>query len=342
MGFTPAGKSETAASSQIRLAEEERRPETASVINPRSARSAVTDPTSIRHGAWMWILLAALGFGGGFPLSKALLDSGVDVWQFFVPRFVIATAVVLLFATKRSLRLGSARTRGMALGVVNVAIPTVLLTYATDLLPASVAGILVAFVPVATIAFAHVVVPGERFAFRRVPGLTVAVAGAAILVTGSRTPDGVSLSTLGITMGVLGVAAAGLGGAVNRRYAMRTPAIELAAPQFVAASVVLVAVAAPAGGLQLGGFDAVQWLGLVLMAIVSTALPFYSLLKAAETASAATVSNVGYLAPIVAAVGAIVFLGDPVTAAFTTGAALILVGVWLSDALAAASPVPPS
>jgi drug/metabolite transporter (DMT)-like permease len=262
----------------------------------------------------------------------------VDVWQFFAPRFVIAAVLLLVFVTRRGFDVPTVRSRGAALGVVNVAIPTVLLTYATDLLPASVAGILIAFVPIATIAFAHGVVPGERFVVRRLPGVSVAVLGAAILVTGTQTPDGGSLSRLGIALGVLGVAAAGLGGALNRRYVMQTPAIELAAPQFVVAAVVLVAAAAPAGGLRLGGLDALQWLGLVLMAILSTAIPFYAILKAAETASAATVSNVGYLAPVVAAGGAILFLGDPVTTAFAAGAALILLGVWLSDRLAEPSP----
>jgi drug/metabolite transporter (DMT)-like permease len=223
-----------------------------------------------------------------------------------------------------------------------VAIPTVLLTYATDLLPASVAGILIAFVPIATIAFAHGVVPGERFVVRRLPGVAVAVIGAAILVTGTQTVEGGALSRLGIALGVCGVAAAGFGGALNRRYAMETPASELAAPQFVTAAIVLVAAAAPAGGLRLGGLASLQWVGLALMAILSTALPFYALLKAAETASAATVSNVGYLAPVVAAAGAIVFLGDPVTAAFATGAAMILLGVWLSDRFAEPSAAHPA
>lgn len=279
-------------------------------------------------------MLAALGFGGGFPLSKALLDSGVGVWQFFAPRYVIAAIVIVAFITRgrRVERLN--RNRGVTLGLINVAVPTVFLTFATDLLPASVAGILVAFIPVTTIAFAHTIVPGERFAVRRLPGVAVAVVGAAILVTGSRSADGTALSILGVALGITGVASAGLGGAMNRRFAMQIPAIELAGSQFVAAAVALVVVAAPVGGLDLGDIDAIQWLGLVVMAVVSTAIPFYSILKAAEIASAATVANIGYLVPIVAAVGSILFLGDPVTTGFASGALMIVIGVWLSDRLA--------
>lgn len=294
------------------------------------------------ESAWTWITLAALGFGGSFPLSKALLDSGVGVWQFFPPRYVVAAIVIVVFITRRSEVAPLARNRGVTLGLISVAVPTVFLTFAVDLLPASVAGILAAFIPVTTIAFAHTVVPGERFVARRLPGLVIAVVGAVILVTGSRGTDGTTLSVLGIALGIAGVASAGLGGALNRRFAMETPAVELAAPQFIAAAIALVVVAAPIGGLDLGGLGASQWLGLIVMAVASTAVPFYSILKAAEIATAATVANIGYLVPIVAAIGSIVFLGDPVTAGFATGALMIVIGVWLSDRLARSASRPAS
>ena len=62
----------------------------------------LTDSPSGRlsENPWMWIAIATLGFGGGFPLSKALLDSGVGVWQFFTPRYVIAAFVVVAFITR--------------------------------------------------------------------------------------------------------------------------------------------------------------------------------------------------------------------------------------------------
>jgi drug/metabolite transporter (DMT)-like permease len=306
----------------------------------RTARPTGASSRQLSKNPWTWIALATLGFGGSFPLSKALLDSGVDVWQLFAPRYVIAAIVIVTFITRRRRVHRANRNRGVALGVINVAVPTVFLTFATDLLPASVAGILAAFIPVTTIAFAHSIVPGERFVVRRLPGVAVAVVGAAILVTGSRAADGSALSLLGVVLGVAGVASAGLGGAMNRRFAMRIPAVELAGSQFVAAAVALVVVSAPLGGLNLGGFDVIQWFGLVVMAVVSTAVPFYSILKAAEFASAATVANIGYLVPIVAAGGSILFLGDPVTGAFASGAVMIVVGVWLSDRLAGSTPQP--
>ncbi len=279
---------------------------------------------------WIWIGLVTLGFGGGFPLSKALLDSGVEVWQFFVPRYALGTLIIALVVRRR---LGSpaVRNRGILLGVVNVAAPTIFLTFATDLLPASVAGILVAFIPVTTIACAHRLVPGERFEVARLPGITIAIVGVVVLVVGSRSPDGSGLSVAGLALGAAGVLTAGIGGALNRRYAMNHGALDLVVPQFLAATVAVGIASAPFGGFALGNLTGIQWLGLTAMAVFSTAIPFFAILRAAELATAATVANAGYLVPVVAAIGAIVLLGDPLSIGFAFGSTLILVGVWMSD-----------
>ena len=115
---------------------------------------------------------------------------------------------------------------------------------------------------------------------------------------------------------------------------MQTPAIELAASQFAASEIVLTTGVVPLGGLDFTGIDALQWIGLGIMAVVSTAVPFYSILKAGELTSAATTANIGYLVPLIAAGGSVAFLGDPVTAGFAVGAGAIVFGVWLSDRLA--------
>lgn len=120
---------------------------------------------------------------------------------------------------------------------------------------------------------------------------------------------------------------------------MQTPAIELAASQFAASAIVLTIGVVPLGGLDFSGIGVLQWVGLMIMAIVSTAVPFYAILKAGELSTAATTANIGYLVPLIAAGGAVVFLGDPITVGFGTGATAIVFGVWLSDRLARIAPV---
>ncbi len=277
-----------------------------------------------------WIIAAATGFGVGFPISKWLFESGLDVWKLFIPRYVIGTAIILAaIAGRRRRRSATAIRQGGVLGIVNVTIPTVLLTFGTDLLPASVVGVLVAIVPPATAAAAHWLVPGERFSAALVPGLALASFGVAVFATGGVGTGG-SSDLLGFAVTLLGVVFAGVGGALTRRYASGTPAADLAIPQFLAATAAMTAVSWPMGGADLSGVSFEQWLGIGTMGTVSTALPFFALLKAAEHTTAVRASMVGYLAPIVGATTSIIFLDEPLSGTFAAGAALVGVGVFLT------------
>ncbi len=282
---------------------------------------------------WTWIWLAALGFAIGFPLMKVMFESGMDVWQILVPRYLIGTAVIALIARSRSFdwRAPGAIRRGAVLGIVNVAAPTILMSLGTDLLPSSVAGVLTAFIPMATVAAAHVAVPGERFSVRRVPGLMLATAGVVLLVVAGRGDDGARISLLGVILFLIGVSLAGVGGALNRRFAMGTPATSLVLPQFVGAMAVVTFIGLPLGGSRLSGLSGVQWSQVVVFGLVCTALPFFALLKASELASAARASLIGYIVPLLAAVMAVFFLGDPASNALMFGGGLIVAGVYAAD-----------
>lgn len=216
------------------------------------------------------------------------------------------------------------------LGVVNVAAPTILMSVGTDLLPASVAGVLTALIPMATVAAAHLLVPGERFTLRRVPGLLLATAGVVILVAGPAPADS-TVGVLGVGVFLTGVLMAGVGGALNRRFAMQTPAMSLVLAQFLAASLAVALIGIPLGGAELSGLAADQWARLALLSTVGTALPFFALLKASEIASAAKASLVGYIVPLLAAAISIAALGDPVSLPFLIGGGLILAGVVTAD-----------
>jgi drug/metabolite transporter (DMT)-like permease len=287
----------------------------------------------VSKNPWTWIWLAALGFAIGFPLMKVMFESGMDVWQILVPRYLIGTVVIALIAKSRSFdwRAPGAARQGVVLGVVNVATPTTLMSLGTDLLPSSVAGVLTAFIPMATVAAAHFAVPGERFSGRRVPGLMLATAGVVLLVVTGRGDDGARISLLGVVVFLTGVVMAGVGGALNRRFAMGTPATALVLPQFVAAMTLVSLIGLPLGGSQLSGLSTVQWSQVVAFGLVCTALPFFALLKASELASAAKASLIGYIVPLLAAVMAVVFLGDPASNALLFGGGLIVAGVYAAD-----------
>lgn len=282
--------------------------------------------------AWSWILIATAGWASANVTSKLALDGGMDPISLTLVRFSIAAVgIVAILAAVRRLGRHHDWLRGSAIGVLNMALPPIFFTIALVTLDASLAGLLIALVPAASIAAAHFFVPGERFRAWRIPGLVVAFIGIAILIGGvERIEPDALWGAVGWSM--LGVVAAGIGGAVSRRFAIHTPARKMVIPQFTAAAVTLILLAIPTGAwTALDGLAGDVWGWAIVTGLVGTIVPFYSFLQVVERAETAKAALIGYLVPVASAVSAVIFLGDPVTASLVIGGSVIIVGVVLAD-----------
>jgi len=192
---------------------------------------------------WVPLIAAILGWGSGAVLTRALVGGGVNTFTMLPFRLgsalVVMLVVIVFWKRFRSMD-RQAWGRGAILGTFAMAIPMISLTIALEDLPVSLGGLLIALVPVFTIAAAHFIVPGERFNPRSVPGLIVSLAGTAILVgIGGDTVSGVGDLWKGVAFSLAGVILAGVGGALSRRYALEVGGDALVIPQFSVATVVL-------------------------------------------------------------------------------------------------------
>ncbi|HEY5889475.1 MAG TPA: DMT family transporter, partial [Acidimicrobiia bacterium] len=134
---------------------------------------------------WPPLILAILGWGASNVLSKAVLNAGLDTFTFLPMRYAIAIVAVVIFlvGTKRWQKSGSgAWQKGVILGLVNMALPTMFMTRGFEYIPATVGSLLIALIPISTVAAAHFVVPGERFQVRTLPGLLVSLVGVGVLI----------------------------------------------------------------------------------------------------------------------------------------------------------------
>jgi drug/metabolite transporter (DMT)-like permease len=279
------------------------------------------------------LVLASVGFGAGNVITKAILNLGVSPMTLIPGRYFVGTVVLLtaLAATDRLHPSGRIAWRhGLILGAINMAAPTILSTLGLVYIPASVAAMLVALIPLATIVAAHYIVDGEPLRASLLPGFVIALIGCVLLVRGDGTTG--DNAGLGVVLLLGGILAASLGGALSRRFALGTPAVHLIVPQFLGAGIIAVAAAIPAGGLL--GFAELTptgWYLLMMSGAVATALPFWAILRLSELASAAKTSLVAYLVPLVGVTGSVVLLGEPLTSGLVIGGALILLGVVIAE-----------
>ena len=284
---------------------------------------------------WTPLAVATLGWGASAVLSRAVILDGVDTFTLVPLRMVFAmlTLVVVMVASRRfATRSAAAWKRGGLLGVVGMAVPMTLMTLALEDLPVSLGGLLIALIPLSTIAAAHFLVDGERLQARSLPGLLIALAGSALLVgIGGETVAGVDNLWRGVLFSVAGVVMAGIGGALTRRFAMEVPADDLVLPQFTVNTVFVFALIPFLARTEIGAISATSWLLLAGVGAVGTTMAFTAFLVAAGVNPASRLALTGYTVPVVAVALAVVFLGETLTLEILTGAVLIIAGVVLAE-----------
>lgn len=284
---------------------------------------------------WSPLAGATLGWAVGSVLTRAVLVRGVNTWTVIPLRmmFAMASLAVIIALSRRFWPADRhAWRKGLVLGTVSMAIPMTLMTLAFEDLPVSLGGLLIALVPLATIAAAHFLVTGERFPVKALPGFLLALAGSGLLVgLGGESLEGVGNLWRGVGLMVAGVSMAGVGGAVSRRFAMETPTNDLVLPQFTVGTIV-VSVAMPIlFDFEVAAIDLASWWMVAGIGVLGTTLAFGSFLVAAGINPAYRLAYVGYTIPVLSVTLAVIFLGEDLTIPVVAGAVLILAGVVLAE-----------
>jgi drug/metabolite transporter (DMT)-like permease len=247
--------------------------------------------------------------------------------------FALTTLILVIATTRRFWTTDPVAWRkGILLGTIAMAAPMVFMTLAFEDLPVSVGGLLVALIPLATIAAAHFMVDGERFQVKTLPGLLIALAGTALLVgVGGESASGVGDLWRGVGLMMTGVVIAGIGGALSRRYALQVSSNDLVLPQFTVNTVVVAVLLPLVFEVELSTVDTTSWWLIAGIGAVGTTLSFGSFLIGAGMNPASRLALISYVIPPLSVVLAVFFLGETLTPAIVAGAVLILTGVVLAE-----------
>jgi drug/metabolite transporter (DMT)-like permease len=191
-----------------------------------------------------------------------------------------------------------------------------------------------ALIPLTTAALAHVFLPDERLSLVKAAGLTVAMAGVAVLLlagdSGLAEEEGRPL--LAGMLGLIAVASISAGSIYSKRHAGRYGVLEVSWIQFLLGAALIAGAALVMDG-RVGVGPTAAWPELGYLALAATIMPFilwYWLIRYVTATYAATI---GYVVPLIAVIVGVILLDEQVQPGIAVGGALILAGVILTDRL---------
>jgi drug/metabolite transporter (DMT)-like permease len=278
-----------------------------------------------------WLLFSAMAVIWGIPylLIKVSLRDLTPGTLVFARTGIAAILLVPLAAKRGMLRPLLAKWRILLLyTVIEIAGPWFLLSSAEQRLSSSLAGLLVASVPLIG-AIAAFIVGGvggghdDRPDFRRVLGLLVGLGGVAVLV-------GVDVSGSDV-WAVVAIGITAVGYATGPMLISRKLA-DLPTLGVVAASLGLTAIGyAPVAATQWPKHMDAKVLGSVLgLALICTALAFMVFFALIAEVGPARATVITYVNPAIALLLGVLLLNEPFTVGIAVGFPLILIGCFLA------------
>jgi drug/metabolite transporter (DMT)-like permease len=276
-----------------------------------------------------WLLFAAVSLLWGVPylFIKVAVAEVPPVTVVFVRVALAAALLAPVTARRGTLRGLRGRLPQLAvLSLTEITVPFLLISMGEQRITSSLAGLLIAAMPLFVALLALRFDPAERVTGTRLLGLLVGIGGVAAL--------------LGIDLG--GDLEQVVGGAMVLLATLCYATSTLLVKRFFSDVPMLgvVTVATAISGLLLAPFALALTparmpspeviLSLVALGVLCTAaalLTYFALIVEAGPARAAVIT---YMNPAVAVALGVAVLGEPLTAAIVAGFALILAGSWLS------------
>jgi drug/metabolite transporter (DMT)-like permease len=247
-------------------------------------------------------------------------------------------AVILLPAVLRSGQLAALRAHWrplLAFAVLEMIAPWGLLSNAEEHLPSSLAGLLIAAVPIIGVVLARLTGGTERLSLRRWAGLILGLAGVGVLA-GPHLSGGSAWPVTEVLLVALGYATAPL--IASRKLAdvpslpMTAACLSLAAIVYAPAAIATWPTRLPSGRV----LASIAALGVICTACALVV--FLALIREVGTSRAMTFT---YVNPAIAVAAGVALLGEPFTGLIAASFVLILGGCVLATGSRRDQPAPP-
>jgi len=287
---------------------------------------------SQRTKAILSLVVVMAIWGSAFPITKAAL-AYVPPMTFALLRFAVALSVLLPFALTHHKRAASSISGAWgtiaAMGVCGVTLFYSMVNIGLSYATATQAAIIQSIIPVVTAMIALVVLK-ERPSGKRVAGITLSLAGVALVVlTGTASGD-----ARNPVLGSVLILGAVIAWAIYTILAKRVATVDqlvITAYSSVIGTVLLVPLALfEQPGVTPTAPPLQVWISIIYLGAFSSAvghLLYSRSLAHLDASQAATFIN---LVPVVGVAVSVIFLGEAIVGWQLLGGALALLGVWLT------------
>ena len=276
-----------------------------------------------------WLLFATMSLLWGVPyLLIRITVAELSPFVVVAVRTGLA-ALVLLPLAWRAGALHALRGRWhlvLAFALVEVTVPFVLIAYGEQHVSSSLAGLLVAAVPLFVALLALRVDATERVTGSRLAGLGVGFSGVLVLLG---FDVGAEPAQLVGALAILGATVCYAGGALLiKRSLADVPPLGIISAGLTLTTLLLLPPALLTAPGALPGAGVVA--ALLTLGVVCTAVAFLAFFALIAEAGASRATVITYVHPAVAVALGVTLLGEPATLATGAGFLLVLAGSWLS------------
>lgn len=280
-----------------------------------------------------WALFLGLGFlwGSSFMWIKIALEE-VGPLTLVAWRLLFGVTGMALVVLVRRVRLPQRTTTWLKLallGLVNSALPFVLISWGELSVDSAVASVLNSTVPLFTLIIAHVFLDDDRMTAARVGGLTLGFVGVLLLM--SRDFNAASLATS--LLGQLAILAAAffyaVGGVFARRSLRQVEPILQAAVPLVAADMLVWPLAISLESGPLLPQSGLTWLSLLWLGLLGSCMAYLIYFVLLHRVGPTRATTVTYLVALLGVILGVVFLGEQLEWRLGLGALIVVSGIAL-------------
>ncbi len=312
-------------------------------------------PARTPSSAFLWLLFIGVSFawGSSYFFIKVGLDDGLQPftlvgWRLAIS--IIGLAALIAITRSRVPRDPKLLAKLAVMGILYVAIPFSLITWAEQSIDSALAAILQGLTPLFALIIAAIVLHDEPITLNKVGGLVVGFAGAIVILSRYLAPSAgadPSAELAGDIALVLSCLSYAIGATYLRRTIGTRPLmldpetgpralrpVEIALPQNIVALAIIAPLAIvfePAAGVAMppttSAWISVIWLGLVGSAIAY--LMFYRLINAWGVYRSSLIT---YVMPVVGILLGVIVLGESIGLQTLIGAVMVIGGVALANA----------